>query len=492
MKNIQKIVFIPVLAVLTLTAYSQGYHVRIGVIGNSITHGMSYPNPETDAYPGQLETLLEDVYGDTCMVQNFGLTTTTMLKNGDVSYWDTQHLRNYLAWAPEICFILLGTNDTKPQNWDVHGDEFIGDYLSMIDTIKMRNPSTKFMVGYPPPAFAVEWGIRDSIIVNGVIPAIDSVLEVIDAELVDFYYPLLDSAYLFPDNIHPSLEGSHVMAEMIFKKMIETDIVHETDTGLTFITSFKTGDTPLAVGDSTTLNWTTINADSVMLNGEIVSASGSLKISPPITTEYTMLAMGPLRNDTISITQEMYTPELSRLRIYPYKITGYTGVPLYFKLIYYDQIDKMITDTTYDVSWEIVSGNAYLTDENDTAAYVISESVDTSLLVVSFEDLTDTTIVITILNISGIVSDMYESDISIFPNPCRDILNVRIEENPSPLSIRLYDLSGVLHIEKKVEGNRKESQTYRLKTDNLPQGNYILNIESSGKIYSGKIYIQRN
>lgn len=227
MKNIRNLIFIFLLSIAFISVYSQDYKVRIGTIGNSITHGVVLPDPATQSYPAQLAVMLEKMYGDTVILKNFGLTTTTMLKKGNVSYWNTQQLKDYLAFSPDICVIVLGTNDTKPVNWDVYGNEYLTDYLAMIDTIKQVNPSTRFILGYPPPVIEDRWGIRDSILVNGIMPAIDSVLTLIDAELVDFYHPLFESGHLFPDKIHPNVEGSTEMAKILLERIIETGIIHK-------------------------------------------------------------------------------------------------------------------------------------------------------------------------------------------------------------------------------------------------------------------------
>ena len=226
MKKVSIFFLFFVLSIVFISAYPQDSIIRIGTIGNSITHGVVLPDPSTQSYPAQLAVMLKEIFGDTVLLKNFGLTTTTMLKKGNVSYWDTQHLKDYLAFAPDICVILLGTNDTKPINWDVYGSEYITDYMALIDTIRLTNPSTRFILGYPPPVFEDRWGIRDSVLVNGVMPAIDSVLTRVDAKLVDFYYPLLKSGHLFPDKIHPDIEGSKEMAKILLKRLIETDIVH--------------------------------------------------------------------------------------------------------------------------------------------------------------------------------------------------------------------------------------------------------------------------
>lgn len=184
MKNYKLFLFIIALAAIFSTNYAQDYHVRIGIIGNSITQGVGLSSPATESYPAQLQPILEAVYGDTCIVTNFGITTTTMLKNGNVSYWNSSQFEDYMNFAPEICIILLGTNDTKSVNWDVYGDEFEDDYISMIDTIKTRNPQTRFMVCYPTPAFEDKLNIRNSIIVSDIIPGVDYVLSQTDAELI--------------------------------------------------------------------------------------------------------------------------------------------------------------------------------------------------------------------------------------------------------------------------------------------------------------------
>ena len=216
-----------ILLAVALGSSSPDYHVRIGIIGNSITEGSFLSNPETQCYPAQLAVMLEEKYGDTCILKNFGITTTTMLKKGDVPYWNSAQFKNCLDFTPEICFIMLGTNDSKPYNWDVYGDEFIDDYMAMIDTLKSINPFVKFIVCYPPPAFDVVFNIRDSVIFHGVIPAVDSIVYKTGAELVDFYHPLLDSVSLFPDKIHPNIRGAKAMARIAFDRIVEMDIVHK-------------------------------------------------------------------------------------------------------------------------------------------------------------------------------------------------------------------------------------------------------------------------
>jgi hypothetical protein len=55
-------------------------------------------------------------------------------------------------------------------------------------------------------------------------------------------------------------------------------------------------------GESTVLTWTTVNANHVELSGVDVNQSGSLTVSPLVTTTYTLLAAGPGGTAQASLT----------------------------------------------------------------------------------------------------------------------------------------------------------------------------------------------
>jgi lysophospholipase L1-like esterase len=489
MKKYRILCCIIILIIITLCNYSQNYHVRIGFIGNSITQGVGLPDPETQCFSAQLAGMLPAIYGDTCIVKNFGITTTTMLKNGDVSYWNSTQFNDCMDYAAEICVILLGTNDSKPQNWDVYGDKFIDDYLSMIDTIKTRNPFTKFIVCYPPPAYEIVWDIRDSVIKNGVIPGVDSVLAKTGAGLIDFYHPLLDSVSLFPDKIHPNARGSKAMAEIVLGRLIEMDIVHKADTGLTFVTSFKTGSGTIAVRDSAFLSWTTINADSAFLNGLPVSVNGNIKVSPPVTTTYILKAKGKRNTDSLKLVQEVYRPELSRLRINPKKKTLQEGDSIFLQLYYHDQLNNIMTDTTFDIQWSI-TGKGYLIDETDVSVVCVTSEADTLEVTARYDTLMSlATIIIKAVN-TGINESSIDRGIKVFPNPCEGVINIIIEiAEPSAVTVRIFNMKGVLYKNSGFYFSKAGQQDIRLKTDDLADGTYIIEIEHSGRLLAEKIFV---
>ncbi len=181
----------------------------VACIGNSITYG---PREDggNNSYPGQLQQLLGEEYD----VFNFGYSGRTLLKKGDFPYWDEVYLKAAKAIHPDIVIIKLGTNDTKPQNWQ-YGDEFETDYKALIEEFTSLPSPPKIWICYPVPAFETRWGIRDSVVVHGVIPTIDKISSELNIPVIDLYQPLLDKGSLFPDGIHPDKEGCRIMAEII-------------------------------------------------------------------------------------------------------------------------------------------------------------------------------------------------------------------------------------------------------------------------------------
>ena len=87
--------------------------IRVACIGNSITDGFGIDMRAKYGYPAQLQGILGDGY----WVKNFGVSARTMLNKGDFPYMNEMAWKDALAFKPDIVVIKLGTNDSKPQNW---------------------------------------------------------------------------------------------------------------------------------------------------------------------------------------------------------------------------------------------------------------------------------------------------------------------------------------------------------------------------------------
>lgn len=77
---------------------------------------------------------LGKLLGSGYLVENEGISGTTLLKKGDMPYWTQGRLSQALAFNPKIVTIKLGTNDSKPQNWK-YKSEFEADLNALIDTL---------------------------------------------------------------------------------------------------------------------------------------------------------------------------------------------------------------------------------------------------------------------------------------------------------------------------------------------------------------------
>jgi acyl-CoA thioesterase I len=188
--------------------------IKIACVGNSITSGPGQTHPES--YPLQLQAMLGDAYH----VRNFGVSGRTLLKKGDFPYWNEPEMEQVKAFRPDILLIKLGTNDSKPQNWQ-YRDDFKQDYLELIAELKKDMPAKgKIYIVFPVPVTADNFGIRESILVQEMRPILLEVMKEAGIEAIDLYTPLQGRGDLLPDGVHPNTEGLKIMATTIYNKLI--------------------------------------------------------------------------------------------------------------------------------------------------------------------------------------------------------------------------------------------------------------------------------
>jgi acyl-CoA thioesterase I len=475
------------LSVIVVSA--QDYHVRFAFIGNSITYGAGVTNPSKESYPAQLGVMLKGIYGDTCTISNYAVSGRTLLKHGDYPIWNEPGFTTAWKSAPDIVFISLGTNDSKPYNWDDYKAEFYTDYKSMIDTFLFRNPWTKFIVCLPPPAFAVVWDIQDPVIVDEIIPLIDSISKVTGAELIDFYTPLLDSVALFPDKIHPGVAGSAAMAKIAFEKIVSSDIVHKVEKGHSFVTGL-TSNAPgeLRIGDAAKITWTSLNAMEAFLNGEPVELNGNVMVTPMEDTKYVLKVNGELNSDSLVLLQKTYIPELARMGATASLLSIFPGDTSKIKMRFYDQHNKLIIDSVFNLNYSVVEGYGRLLNEGDNYVEFIADSAGK----VKIECNSAGIIYSLSINVKSfpVSVDMKEAgnDPLIYPNPFIGELIIKMPvTKPGQIEIGIYDVSGRLCLREKRRIESRGNQEIKLNTQMLGEGLYILRIKSGSFRYSGNL-----
>ena len=197
--------------VLVITSFSLFAQVKIACMGNSITEGWN-------GHPSYVP-ILQKLLGPGYTVHNEGKSGTTLLKNGDYTYWGTGLIARVLAFRPEIVTIMLGTNDTKPQNWDTRGSEFKSDYESLIDTLNTSSAKPVIFLVLPPPVWNNPFRIRNKI-VQSEIPVIREIAKEKGLTVIDANTPLHSSGNYFDDGVHPNSAGADTIASVIYRKIL--------------------------------------------------------------------------------------------------------------------------------------------------------------------------------------------------------------------------------------------------------------------------------
>lgn len=188
--------------------------IRISCIGNSITDN----SHNADAYPIKFNQLLGRDY----LVHNAGHSGYTLLRKGDYPYATSPRFKEVFAFKPNIITIKLGTNDTKPQNWDTHKDEFIPDLRWLIDTLMTIPTKPRIILLTPVPAWKTAsgtdpYGIRGDVIKNEVIPKLKQVGQERALTVIDLHTPYLPYQSLTPDGVHPNAAGLDTIAHILHR-----------------------------------------------------------------------------------------------------------------------------------------------------------------------------------------------------------------------------------------------------------------------------------
>lgn len=200
---------------LLVSAFCFGQKIKVACVGNSITYGANIVNREKNSYPAQLQVYLGDGYE----VRNFGHNGATALHKGDYPYVQTEAYKQALAYCPDIVFIKLGTNDSKPQNI-CYQKEFKTDYRKLVRDFKKLPSKPRIILLSPVRCFLAETAaIKDKVIQEELKPLIQEVARKEKVECIDLY-DLMGTEYdesLMPDRLHPSSIGAGRIAQRLYE-----------------------------------------------------------------------------------------------------------------------------------------------------------------------------------------------------------------------------------------------------------------------------------
>lgn len=185
---------------------------KVACVGDSITWGFTIVNRSKYSYPAVLQQLL----GDGFEVRNFGHNDAAARFDAETPYVSKKAYRDSLAWEPDIVLLMLGTNDTKPWNWNP--GIFREDYLRVVESYLALPSHPQVVLVAPIRIFKTipVMFLNPDVLEDGVRPAIRDIAAQLHLQLVDLY-DLFDSARFCRDGVHPQRDGARLLAEALFR-----------------------------------------------------------------------------------------------------------------------------------------------------------------------------------------------------------------------------------------------------------------------------------
>ncbi len=205
--------------------------VRIACVGDSITWGFTITHHRlARAWPGVLQKLV----GKKFKSANFGHSGATLLKKGNLPYWTTPEFKAATKFDPNIVIIMLGTNDTKPQNWKKYGSQFTANAEALIRHFEHLQAHPKIYICTPPPVVRNKkrhvgnpWGINEKVLVHGVIPALKRAARAMHVPVVHVHAQMIRLHtkpwyQLFAwDGVHPNPLGQALIGKIIYRAVFK-------------------------------------------------------------------------------------------------------------------------------------------------------------------------------------------------------------------------------------------------------------------------------
>ncbi|MBX2851756.1 MAG: sulfatase-like hydrolase/transferase [Phycisphaeraceae bacterium] len=195
--------------------------LRIACVGDSITYGFGLEDRSTQSYPAQLENRL----GEDWVVGNFGKNGATVLKKGHAPYWKAPQFKAALKFKPDVVVISLGTNDSRPMNWNQHKDQYVADYADLIRMFQELKTKPIVLICRTPPHYDEQsngkLSFSNRVIRDEVLPRVDAVAEKMGIGLIDLNTVLSNHADIFPDGVHPDAKGAALIAKTVAQSLTQ-------------------------------------------------------------------------------------------------------------------------------------------------------------------------------------------------------------------------------------------------------------------------------
>ena len=197
------------------TTEAKDGQIKVACIGDSITYGHGIKNWPKNNYPVILQNLLGDGYH----VNSYGVSGRAVQPNSDQPYTALPHYQESLAYDADIVVFMMGTNDSKPENW--HGaDAFKAELLNILDSygdagIILCTPATAFFLDGKTEGPA-EYDIQP-LVVEEIAQIVRDVATERGYTLVDIHELTASHPEWFAkDGVHPNNDGGAAIAQAVY------------------------------------------------------------------------------------------------------------------------------------------------------------------------------------------------------------------------------------------------------------------------------------
>ncbi|WP_168203371.1 SGNH/GDSL hydrolase family protein [Oceanispirochaeta crateris] len=220
MTNFRRIIFFYLTSILSVSGISastaKASAIKIACIGDSLTYGYGLFFRGVNSYPAQLEKLLPPGFE----VMNFGINGACAVESSE-DYYLNQPYDQILNWNPDILVVMLGSNDSKEENW-TSTEAYIQGLNNIIKTLSSQGASVVVMT--PPPSGINLFGIDDGKVRSAIIPALVSYTSQKGYPLLNIYDVFSMEENIFIDNIHLNRE-SYLRISKILSHQLETIVL---------------------------------------------------------------------------------------------------------------------------------------------------------------------------------------------------------------------------------------------------------------------------
>ena len=205
---------------MTQTSTPEAGQIKVACIGDSITYGHGISNWPKNNYP----TVLQNLLGESYHVQSFGVSGRAVQNNSDQPYRALPHYEESIAYDADIIIFMMGSNDTKPENW--FGEEaFKTALLDLLDDYTQGEKKPVIYLCTTTACFFME-DSEGELTSHDLRPAYaDIIAEIVRQAAEELGYPVIDihalttenPQWFVKDGVHPNNEGAAAIAKAVYE-----------------------------------------------------------------------------------------------------------------------------------------------------------------------------------------------------------------------------------------------------------------------------------